>query len=132
MLGNAVDHDGVAVAFGQRLGHRDIGIEAVAMLVERRDGKRRSEPHRACIRLQDSGEHVDQRGLAAAVRTDDADAVAALDADREIADDRTILIAFANSGRLDDLRAGRWRRTCIDGDFACRGAIAAALLPQCA
>ena len=42
------------------------------MLIECRDGKPRSEPQRAGIRRQCARQHVDQRGLAAAVRPDHA------------------------------------------------------------
>ena len=100
------------------------------MLIKRRDGERRSEPDRACIRRQDSGQHVDQRGLAAAVWADDADTVAALDADREIADDRTAIVALADAGGLDDQRAGRRRRTGGDDGVPGGAAIAAALFPK--
>ncbi len=100
------------------------------MLIERGDFERRAEPHRAGIRRQHSRQHADQRGLAAAVRPDDADAVAALDADREIADDRAVAIALADPFGLDDQRAGRRRRTGGDGGIAGAGAIGAALFPQ--
>src|ERR1039458_10314377 len=73
---------------GQRFGEGDLRVEAVAVLIERSDRQIGAEPYRARIRRQDAGQHFDQRGLAAAVRANDADAVAALDADREIADDR--------------------------------------------
>src|SRR6202034_4079648 len=100
MPGIAVDHDGVAVTSRQRLGNRDIGIETVPMLIKRRDGERRSELYRACIRRQDPGQHVDQRGLAAAVWADDADTVTALDTDREVPDDRAAIVALANTARF--------------------------------
>ena len=93
----AADHDAVAAAAGQRVGDGDVGIEAVAMLVERRDRQRRAEPDRAGVRRQHAGQQIDQRGLAAAVRPDDADAVAALDADRKVADDRAPAIALADA-----------------------------------
>ena len=53
-----------------------------------------------------AGQHVDQRGLAGAVRPDDADAVAALDADREVVDDFAIAVGFADVLGLDDELAG--------------------------
>src|SRR5450755_1033848 len=130
MFGGAVDHDGVAIAPGQRLLDGDVGIEAVAMLVERRDGERRPEPHRAGIRRQDPGQHADQRGLAAAIRPDDADTVTALNADREIADDRAPAVALADPFRLDHQRTGRRRRTGGDGGIARCRAIATALFTQ--
>src|SRR5579862_1963525 len=130
MLGIAVDHDGVAMAFRQCLGNRDIGVETVAVLIERRDSERRSEPYRAFVRWQDPGQHVDQRGLAAAVWADDADTVTALDVDREIADDRTAVVALADTGGIDDQRAGRCRRTGGDDGVPGGAAIAAARFPQ--
>jgi hypothetical protein len=80
VLGLPVHHDGVAATSGQRLRNRDIRIKAVALLIERRDCKRRSETHRSGIRRKHAGEQADQRGLAAAVRPDDAEPVAALNA----------------------------------------------------
>src|ERR1700728_1848490 len=130
MPGIAVDHDGVAVTSRQRLGNRDIGIETVPMLIKRRDGERRSELYRACIRRQDPGQHVDQRGLAAAVWADDADTVTALDTDREVADDRAAIVALANTARFDDQRAGRRGRTGDDGGVSGGTAIAATLFSK--
>ena len=49
MLGLSVHHHGIAAAAGQRLGDGDIGIETVAMLVERCDRERRAQPHGAAV-----------------------------------------------------------------------------------
>ena len=67
----------VAAPAGQRLAERPVRIEAFAALVERRHVQIDAEPHRAAIRLERAGQHVDQRRLARAVRPDDADPVAA-------------------------------------------------------
>src|SRR5207237_2109451 len=83
-----------------------VGAEAVAMLIERRHRQRRTELHGAAVWCKRAGQHPDQRGLAAAVRTYDADAVAAQHAGREILDDGTALVALADALRLDHLRAG--------------------------
>ena len=73
-----------------------------------------------------AGEQIDQRGLAAAVRTDDADAVAAPDADGEIGDDRALLEGFADPFRLDHQRARLVRGGGGEGGFAGGGAVIAA------
>ena len=64
------------------------------------------KPDQAGIGRLRPGQHVDQRGLADAVRPDDAEAVAALDADREVLDDPAIAIAPADVAGLDDELAG--------------------------
>ena len=61
---------------------------------------------RAAIGRIRAGQQVDQRGLAGAVRPDDADAVAALHADREAVDDLALAIGFADVLGLDDQPAG--------------------------
>jgi hypothetical protein len=47
-------------------------------------------------------EQADEGGLAAAVRADDADAIAAHDADRYVPHDRPLAERFGNLLRLDD------------------------------
>src|SRR6266436_5770918 len=74
-------------------GHFDIGAEA--------DG--------AGIGRIGAGQHVDQRGLAHAVRSDDADAIAALHADREALDDLSVAVRSADVFRLDHELAGFFR-----------------------
>src|SRR5581483_6402435 len=77
------------------------------------------------------GQHFDQRGLAGAVGADDADAVAALNADRKAIDDRPIAIGAADVLGFDDQPAGflcfRRGEIGVPG----RAAIVAALLTQC-
>ena len=70
------------------VGDGRLGIEAVAALVERGELEIGAEADRAGVRRERAGEEIEQRRLAGAVRADDADAVAALDAEREVADDR--------------------------------------------
>jgi hypothetical protein len=115
---------------GQRVGDRDIGIETVAVLIERRDGKRRSEPHRPGIRRKRTRQHIDQRRLAAAIRPDDADAVAALQCESRNRRRSASVVALADAESLDDQRAGRRRRTGGDRGVAGAGAVGAALFPQ--
>src|SRR6266436_5216721 len=79
------------------------------MLIERRHFDICAEPDGAVIRRLRAGQHVDQGGLAGAVRADDADAVAALDADRETLDDLSVAIRSADVFRLEDELAGLLR-----------------------
>ena len=87
----------LAAAAGQRRGKRRLGIEALAPLVERGDLQIGAEPDVAAVRSQRAGEHIDQRGLAGAVRPDDADPVAACDLDAEIAH-HEVAIALGDAG----------------------------------
>src|ERR1700676_3622668 len=102
----AAGHYIVATAPGQRVGQRRFGIEAFAMLVERRHFDVSAEPDSAAIGWIGAGEHIDQRGLAGTVRPDDADPVAALHADRKIIDDAAIAISPADVFGFDDQLAG--------------------------
>ena len=102
----AVDDDGVAAAAGQRLGERRLGVEALAPLVERRHLEIGAELDRATIGRKRAGQHVDQRGLAGAVRPDDADAVAAADPRVKIASRSGVAIALGDMLRLDHQLAG--------------------------
>ena len=124
----AADHDGVAAAAGERLGHGRGRIEALAVLVERGHGEVGAEPHAAGVGRERAGEEIDQRGLAAAVRADDADAVAALDADGEVGDDRPAVVGLADAVGLDHQRAGSVRGGGGERGLAGGRAVAAARL----
>ncbi len=100
------------------------------MLVERGHGEIGAEPHAAGVGRERAGQEIDQRGLAAAVRADDADAVAALDAGGEIVDDRPAVVGFADAIGLDHQRAGAVRRRRGEARLARGGAKVAARLPQ--
>ena len=82
----AADADLVGAAAGQRIAQRRRRVEAFAALVERHHLERDAELHRAGIGRQHAGQQVDQRRLAGAVGADDADPVAARDAQRQILD----------------------------------------------
>ena len=77
-----------------------------------------------------AGQHVDQRGLAGAVGPDDADAVAALNPDREIGDDRAAVIGARDVFGFDDQLAGLLGLGRREVGVAGRAAIVAALLAQ--
>src|SRR5262249_57266925 len=99
---------------GRGLRRRDVRVEAITMLLEGCDREPRAEPDRAGVGRQAAGQHVDQRGLAAAVRSDDADAVAATDAGRELRHDRAIVVALADAIGFDHQRARGLRRAGRD------------------
>ena len=84
------------------------GSSAVAALVDAADREVGAEPDHAGVGRQLAGQQAQQRGLAAAVRADDADAIAAHDAGREIPDDRAIAEALGDRQRFDHQPAARW------------------------
>ena len=102
----AADHHAVAAAAGQSFAQRRFRIEAFAALIERRHFQIGAEPDRAGVRRADAGQQVDQRGLAGAVRADDADPVAALNADRKVIDDGAAVIAAAHRLGFDHQFSG--------------------------
>ena len=83
----AVGRDGV-VALADRVEHRSLGIELLALLVVVRNLHVRALPHFPFVRRQLSQQHPQQRRLADAVRSYQADAVAAHDSGREVVNHR--------------------------------------------
>ena len=67
---------------------RRVGIELLALLIEVGDLQPRAVPHLAAVRRHLADQQPQQRRLARSVRTDQADAIAAQDALRVVADDR--------------------------------------------
>src|SRR4051812_24888790 len=130
MLRLAADHNMVAAAAGERLGQRRLRIETFTMLVERCHLDVGAEPYAAAVRCAAAGQHLDQRGLAGAVRADDADAIAALDADREAVDDLSLAIGPADILGLDDELAGLVGLGSREVGVARRAAMGAALVAQ--
>src|ERR1700733_4594320 len=100
------------------------------MLVQRRHFDIGAETDAAGVGRIGAGEHFDQGGLAGAVGADDTDAVAALNADREVVDDSAIAIATADVFGLDNEFAGFIRFGGGEVSVTCRAAIVAPLLPQ--
>ena len=84
----------------------------------------RAELDRARFGRELAEQQFEQRGLAAAVRADDADLVAAPDGGGEIAHDRRAAVAEGDVLRLDHLLAGH----AAGLDFDARGAFALAAL----
>ena len=87
MLGLAVDLERVGAAAGERFPERRGRIEAGAALVEGGELEIGAEADAAGVGGELAGEQFQQRRLARPIRADDADPVAALDPQREVADD---------------------------------------------
>ena len=96
MLFRAIDFHPVA-APAQGVRQDRAGCQRGAGLVEFCHFQRRAQLHTAGIRLQRAGHQIDQRGLASAIGADNADPVAALDADRKIPDDGAPAVALRNA-----------------------------------
>ena len=126
------DEHRVAAPAGQRVAHRRIRIERLAALVERRHLQVDAERDLALVRRELAGQHLQQRRLAGAVRSDQPDAVAALDADREVAHDRRVAEALRDALRLGHQLAGQLRLAHRDLHVALRAAVLAEILAQSA
>ena len=132
MLLLAVDVDKIAAAIGERVLQRPFGLERLAALVECCHFEARAQLDVAAVGFELAGENVEQRRLAGAIRADDAEPVAAQDADREILHDGAVAPALADQLALgDEFPRGA---PLADREFHIAYAIArlAALLPQIA
>ena len=61
MLGLSADRHGIAAPAGEGCGHGLVGIEALAVLVQRGHGEVGAEPHGPGIGRQRAGEEIDGR-----------------------------------------------------------------------
>ena len=95
MLLDAAHLDPVA-AVGKDVADRLFGREQAALLVDDDAVERRGEGDLALVGLDFAGQQLEQGRLARAVRADDADAVAALDAEGEVLDDRAVAEALGD------------------------------------
>ena len=100
----AMHHDLIAARRAQRLPQGLVAVEHGAMLVEIGLGQVLGELDRAAVGLELAGQHAQERRLAGAVGADDADAVAAQDAGREVAHDDALGLLDAPSAETT------WRR----------------------
>ena len=126
----SADHHRIAMAARERLGHGGGRIKAFAVLIERGHGDAGPELYGAGIGRRGAGEQIDQCGLAGAVRPNDADAVAARDADGEVADDGPSFIGLAEVFGLDHQHARRVGGGGSERGFTGRAGIGAALLAK--
>ena len=74
-----------------------VGLQRGAGLVEQHHLQVGAEPDHAGIGREAARQQVDQRGLAGAVRADDAEPVAAHHPDREVVDDRALAVGLGAS-----------------------------------
>src|SRR5262249_36924178 len=119
----SADNDGIATATGQCFRNARDWIELFTTLVEARNRNVLAKPHLTCIRRKRADEQIDQRRLTRAVRTDDADPIAALNSARECVDDRLSVESLADGPRLDDERTGLLRLARSQGRISGCGTI---------
>src|SRR3954447_14584532 len=89
-------------AAGDLVEHAPVRVERVAALVDVADLHGLADPQRAGIRLFRSGDHLEQRRLAGAVRPDHADDPAARQGEVEVVDQQIVAEALLDAAGLDD------------------------------
>ena len=104
------------------------GIELFALLIEVRDLQPRALAHVARVRRELADQHPQQRRLSRPVRTDQADAIAAQDPLRVVADDRHAAERLADALGLEHELAGGLGRVDGHPDGAGLRAVLGALL----
>src|SRR5580704_11097801 len=80
-----------------------VAVERVARLVDIAEMHRLADLDRARIRLLLPGDHAEQRGLARAIWTDDADDAARRQLELEPVDQKVVAIAFPEALEIDDV-----------------------------
>ena len=88
------DHQ-VVQAVGDDLPDRLVAVEARPVLVDVRQLDRLADPDRAAVRLLQPDDGLEQRGLADAVRADDADDAVARQRERQVVDQHPVVEALA-------------------------------------
>src|ERR1700730_2630667 len=126
----SVDVDGLAAAAGDVVHDGLRRIELLALLVEVGGHQRCAAADRSLRRLQFAHQQLDQRRLAASVRPDDADPIAAHDPRGEALDDGCGTKSHRNIDRFEDEFAGRPRFLNSHIDLPDALAALAALNPQ--
>src|SRR5690606_12489329 len=89
MLALAAHVDPVA-AVGEDVADPLVRVHELALLVDDDPVQRPGASHGAFVRLDLAGQQLQEGGLAGAIRADDADSIAALDAQAEVPDDGTV------------------------------------------
>src|SRR5689334_2118519 len=98
-------------AVGHDLEHRFLGVEATAALVDVAELDRLAEAQLAGVGLLLADDHAEQRGLADAVRADDADDAAARERERDVLHQGFALETLVEvRGLDDDVAQARTRR----------------------
>src|SRR6185437_14624498 len=92
-------------AAGDFLPHGLLAVERVARLIDIAEMHGFADGDAAVIRLVLIGDHAEQRGLAGAVRADDADDAAGRQLKRQIVDQQVVAKTFAQILEGDDVLA---------------------------
>ena len=128
MLARAADLDPLA-ARADGVGQRGVEVERVAHLVEVGHLQLRALAHRAGVRRDLAQDELEQRGLAGAVRADQADLVAAQDGGGEVAHDGAGAVGLGHALEfghdLAAAAAGVELQAHLADDVAARGALLA-------
>src|SRR3546814_10212842 len=98
----AVHQDAVAAVRRQHLPQRRLGVEALATLVEVERLDIAAEAQPAGVRRQSPDQHLYQGRFAGTVRADDAEAVAAPDARREVFEEGEVAEALRQVLRSEE------------------------------
>ena len=117
----SLEGDGLRLS-GDIPSHALLPVDLVPELVEVDDLELGSEGDRSGFGLEPAEQKFQQGGLAASVRTDDADLVAAPEGGAEVAHDRGSSVAEADILGLDDLLSGG--RPLLEFDLCRAGALA--------
>src|SRR5579872_1601709 len=121
----SADFDEIAAAAGQRLFQTRLRRQARAILIETGNGEIGAVAQRAAVRRERADEKIDERRLARTIRADNAEPVAAEDAQRQILDNGPLAIGFADRLGLDDELARKFGVARGKFHGACRAAIGA-------
>src|SRR5690606_34149690 len=93
-------------------------IKLGAGLVEIGDLQIAAEPHLARVRRETAGQDLEERRFARAIGPDDADAVAAPDAGREVAENHALAIALGDAAGFDHQLARQAAAFGLHADIA--------------
>ena len=110
----ALAHGDLVHAVGDFLPDGLAVVEAVAALVDIAELDALADGQRAAIGLVDAGDHLEQRGLAGAVRADHADDAAGRQLERQVVDQQPVAEALAELVGDDDGIAEARRRRDLD------------------
>src|SRR5262249_12095452 len=89
------------LAAGDRLPRGLVVRQRLARLIDDREPCRRADRDLSCVRLLLAGDKAKERGLAGAIRTDDADDRAGRNLERQVVDKQALAITLAHAVELD-------------------------------
>src|SRR5262249_47608552 len=101
-------------AAGDFLPDRVLVVERLARLVDVREFHRGAEAQLARVRFLEAGHHAEQRGLAGAVRSDDADDAAGRQIEVQVVDQQAVAVRLAQTLGFDHEVAEALARRDVD------------------